>query len=677
MVRVSRVVCSSFGVTRNNLEGLAQMTDCHRLTGSSSFASRGPPVLLLFDRAPHKQVAPPQSVFSSQTFTPPAPREEPVPVFPGSRKKRGTAGFFESSFGSSFSVSSSPIPAQSTSSNDADEPAADGAYPVADGSEGAGMFVEYSVESVREALRRKNRSSEARKTAAATSQSSALGTGYCVQKGNMRAGTCAVGNAETTRKDKRRRKTLFQSMEDAELAVVTPDDLSTQQLLYVLGRACILASAPMNHLAGNEDSDVRILPPEQWRALFRSLRRRILELDPMEITRACQGLAYANRIIDAVSRRHATGCAFASEREAVGEGSGWWVAKAECGAAFAELQRHVATHIHLLHGDCLSRVIYATLKGGFHESVGFVEFVCSEVLSRLNSLRPWHVFRIFQSSVSSAENVGQDFIVSLAQHLVKNLAFLPAESIGTLIPSLVKLKIFESSSNLAKLNVIAGKRFRGLSESTLLVTLGEPLLSYGLLTPVNVVALLKGLIRTNAPTSYPVPLSSSFDESLPSWHTACVVLHKVNKVLLPLKRMEMQIRHGHQQLFENLSPPIRSFLDKVRHAKLKLSSFAPPLEQQHVNAPLLRVASALYYLHPSLYGPFLLELSDPLSRVAVEWDTPWLLFPPWNQFSQRTFGEQRHRHLRDEGWQLILLPLRPFLEAKTEAARERYIRSAS
>lgn len=63
---------------------------------------------------------------------------------------------------------------------------------------------------------------------------------------------------------------------------------------------------------------------------------------------------------------------------------------------------------------------------------------------------------------------------------------------------------------------------------------------------------------------------------------------------------------------------------------LQLACFAPPLEQQHVNAPLVRIAGGEFHLHPSMYGPFLLELADPLSRTTVEWDTPWLLCPPWN-----------------------------------------------
>lgn len=100
-------------------------------------------------------------------------------------------------------------------------------------------------------------------------------------------------------------------------------------------------------------------------------------------------------------------------------------------------------------------------------------------------------------------------------------------------------------------------------------------------------------------------------------------LDTVEKGLGPFTPATAQIRASSVHLAAN-----ENFY--LCHSPAQLTSFAPPLEPQHVNAPLLRVVVAEYYLHPSLYGPFLLELSDPLSREVVEWDKPWLLFPSWN-----------------------------------------------
>ena len=51
--------------------------------------------------------------------------------------------------------------------------------------------------------------------------------------------------------------------------------------------------------------------------------------------------------------------------------------------------------------------------------------VCT-VLSRLKGLRPWHVGRILHSTFFSSF-VEKDFVVKLAEHLVNNLSYLPAE----------------------------------------------------------------------------------------------------------------------------------------------------------------------------------------------------------------------------------------------------------
>lgn len=552
----------------------------------------------------------------------------------------------------------------------------DGSYPVVgDDSE---MFVEFSVESVREALKRK---------APGASLPPSLRQSDCRSGDDVSdipedaSEEDAVLITNRSRR-KRNRDRLFEHMPDSALAKITPDDLDVQQLLYALGRTYFLTTSAKCEAGchAEEASPAVSIPPEQWRALVKSLRGRIHELGPLEITRACQSLAYVKKFFD--SQLVKNDFDPKEDSEATSNRHNWMSAQAECCAAFEEMQVHIATHVHLLHGDCLSRVFYASLKGGFPEKAGFTEFICAEIIGRLNKLRPWHVFRVFQSSVHR-ETVGKEFLSTLAQHLVKTLAYLPAESIGLLIPALVKLRIFESPNYLAKLNVVAGKRFRGLTDPNLLLSFGIPALSYKLLTPVNVVALLKGLMRTKVPTAYPLPeLSNSPSKCLHGLETAAanmtsaevLEVHNVNKTLFALKLLELCIRHDHSELYKALSPSVTCWLEKVRTTYVKLTSFAPPLEPQHVNAPLLRVVAADYHLHPSLYGPFLLELSDPLSRGAVEWDKPWLLFPSWNRFAQQTYALQKQRYLRAEGWNVILVPLEPYLEEEDTIAKERYLR---
>ncbi|CDJ39650.1 hypothetical protein, conserved [Eimeria tenella] len=569
------------------------------------------------------------------------------------------------------------------------EAAADGSYPVTDGSPGSGLFVEYSVESVREALKRRR----ARK---AVESSEKFEENSAARPARPAAASAADSAAAARRRKKRQKRPIFKAISDSDLVQIEPSELSSQQLLYLLGRACFLESSASSERCGTAESAAGpAVAPAQWQAIFRSIRRRISEMDVLEITRACQGLAYAKKLLDraATAARSQTpdaaDAATAAAAAAAARRTQWQPALDECCAAFEEVQRQVAKQVHQLQGDCLSRVFYASLKGGFRENGGFVEFVCDEVLSRLDKLRPWHVCRIFQASFSS-NVVADGFAVKLGEHLVKNLAFLPAKSISVLIPALVQLRMLENPAQAAKLNVIAGKRFRGLGDPTLLVLWGKPMLFYKILTPVNIVALIKGLIRAEAPTNYAVTKVPDSEESVSGfseaaeWNAApteatadALTVHGANKILLPLKLMELCIRHDYPEVYAALAPSMRSWLGKVRATQVKLACFAPPLEQQHVNAPLVRIAGGEFHLHPSMYGPFLLELSDPLSRTTVEWDTPWLLCPPWNEFEQKAYAEKRRRILQAEGWEVILVPLAPYTEAEDAAAKERYLRGAA
>ena len=84
-------------------------------------------------------------------------------------------------------------------------------------------------------------------------------------------------------------------------------------------------------------------------------------------------------------------------------------------------------------------------------------------------------------------------------------------------------------------------------------------------------------------------------------------------------------------------------------------------ELPHVYGEVSRLFRSLgILLHPTISGPYLLDLADPLGRVVVEWDTSWKLYPPYRQERHREFVERKHRHLRAEGWKLLVMPLKQF-----------------
>ena len=185
--------------------------------------------------------------------------------------------------------------------------------------------------------------------------------------------------AATRRRRKRQQRLMFKAIDDSNLGEVQPDEANIQQVLYILGRACFLSSASINRSPYEEaalNSGVCTLQPEQWKALFKTIKERINEMDPLEITRASQGLAYAKKAMDSASKSLNTQAAHTPEVPI--HPNAWLSAQDECNAAFEEIQRHVATNVHLFKGDCLSRIFYASLKGGFKENAGFIEFACSE-----------------------------------------------------------------------------------------------------------------------------------------------------------------------------------------------------------------------------------------------------------------------------------------------------------
>ena len=94
---------------------------------------------------------------------------------------------------------------------------------------------------------------------------------------------------------------------------------------------------------------------------------------------------------------------------------------------------------------------------------------------------------------------------------------------------------------------------------------------------------------------------------------------------------------------------------------LKRSKSKDMPELPHVYAGLSKLFRKLgMLLHPTVCGPYLLEIADPLGRLVVEWDSSWKLYPPWRQERHQEFVQRKHFHLRAEGWKLLLIPLESY-----------------
>ncbi|PFH37590.1 hypothetical protein BESB_040480 [Besnoitia besnoiti] len=346
-----------------------------------------------------------------------------------------------------------------------------------------------------------------------------------------------------------------------------------------------------------------------------------------------------------------------------------------------QLRRQAGLRATAFHGECLARIFYGMTKGQMENNEQFLDFLTSEVLERLDKkLRPWQLHRIFQAAFNSP-HVSRHFKAVLGSHLVARLAFLPGQSLADFLPKCTEIGLTKKIENVVKINVICGKRLRAWEDPSLLISLGYPLVMCDLISPSNVVALFRQL-RLRVNFAYP-----SLDAEQVRSHEADYrrAVRNVNAALVPLKLMEARLRVFRPNVYEILSPSLRAWLATVREAPLKLTSFLPPADQAHVNAPLLlglaelieetnnEIRHPALLLHPHLQGPFLLETASPLTKTFLEWDTPWLFYPPFKRFESRVYTETKRRCLAEEGWELVALSAEEYLALPDASSKKRWL----
>ncbi|CBZ55642.1 conserved hypothetical protein [Neospora caninum Liverpool] len=347
----------------------------------------------------------------------------------------------------------------------------------------------------------------------------------------------------------------------------------------------------------------------------------------------------------------------------------------DAGEDILRLRRQVGLRANAFHGECLSRIFYGMVKGHMENDAQFIDFLTSEVLERLErKLRPWQLQRIFQAAFNSPQ-VSRHFKSVLCTHLVSRLAFLPGQSLADFLPKCAELGLAKKVENVVKINVISGKRLRAWQDTTLLISLGYPLVMYDLISPGNAVALFRRLRELKVETAYP-PLDASLVGAQQVLGEHRRVVRRVNAALVPLKLMEARLRVFRPNVYQTLSPSLKAWLGSIRETPLKLTSFLPPVDQAHVHALLLagltevlesashsHFDSALF--HPHLQGPFLLEAASPATQTYLEWDKPWLFYPSFKQFESRVYTETKRRCLAEEGWALIALSAEQCLSQPT------------
>eukprot|EP00933_Yihiella_yeosuensis_P022809 TRINITY_DN17884_c0_g1_i1.p1 TRINITY_DN17884_c0_g1~~TRINITY_DN17884_c0_g1_i1.p1 ORF type:complete len:616 (+),score=111.10 TRINITY_DN17884_c0_g1_i1:116-1849(+) len=348
----------------------------------------------------------------------------------------------------------------------------------------------------------------------------------------------------------------------------------------------------------------------------------------------------------------------------------------------------------------LMRVVYAYGKLAAKRGVSmprFMDFATSEVIERDQSLAVWRKVRILEA-IGSLPEAGPEFKVVLVGQVVKNLKALDAECLMRFVPLLVEANYHQRSGVINTLNGVFKRKLKHINFNNpdLILHTGLPMLLYDLMKTSTLLKWLERLHHLQIPlaigamprvsqASAEKPIVEVREDEAASWNSEIAEefpelsgkfhqqrpqqqeFHepadalRVARNLEALKLADMCLRHERQSTLQSLPPKVQRLLNTARDTPL-----APPEELQlpelpHVFWHLRRLFKASgILLHPTVYGPYLLELADPLGRIAVEWDKNWLLYPPWRQSRHKEYVQRKHLHLKAEGWQVHLISLEQF-----------------
>eukprot|EP00922_Rhytidocystis_sp_ex-Travisia-forbesii_P037746 GHVS01056234.1.p1 GENE.GHVS01056234.1~~GHVS01056234.1.p1 ORF type:complete len:637 (+),score=125.67 GHVS01056234.1:175-2085(+) len=410
------------------------------------------------------------------------------------------------------------------------------------------------------------------------------------------------------------------------------------------------SSASRGNTGSSSDSDTNISSGSivLREAVYVDLLRRCSDLNSVDVVRLLQCLAYS------AARRTNTGGANNKNAQQLVD----------------MLLRRVATNIGEYHTEYITKIIYAVIKGSFKKKK-FIQFMTTEVIERLDKFRAYQLHRILSAIWNSQHKQQDQFAELLAKQITKGCSGLSAEALSSFLPIFVELKLHRSTEYIAKLNVILSKRLRGWTCPELLVKAAYPAVLFDLLTFSNVLALIQGLMRHRLALQYPVCADVLSTDDRRSFQLS---VSAINKHLIPLKIMQLCLKHDRPTIYSSLIGPPQLWLQNLESIKVQIFDPFDIPELPFVLADLLHIMHELnYQFHPSIYGPYLLEATDTLGKVLVEWDSNWTRYPPWRRFMQEDFSKRKHRYLRADGWTVVAIPLQTFEEMSTSEQRLEYV----
>lgn len=425
------------------------------------------------------------------------------------------------------------------------------------------------------------------------------------------------------------REKLEPPIPDEHIADTDPRCLAPHQLIWCVGRAATL----------------KISSPKLWKGFMDAISSlEEAKLTPSDVCRLMQAFAYAPREAPIDERQ------------------------------IQRLLKTFAKKARDYNDEKLARLIYGygklAAKRGLSQQK-FFDFAASEVTERSLKLRGFRKNRILQA-VFHLPGVTDEFRSVLVNQTFRQISYLDSESFRKFIPLLVAMNFHRRGGVVDKLNTTFKQKLHGWRTPELLLHSGFPLLIYDLMKTATLISWLGRMheLQIQMQTS-----TGALEQRLerPGFFTH-VAAHsvdpsqatRVTENLETLKRVELCLRHERSSVHAILPPKALDLLNTARKTPLEPPEDYQMLELPFVFAELRRCFRSLgLLLHPTVFGPYLLDLADPLGHLVVEWDKNWVLYPPWRRSRHEEFVQQKHLHLRAEGWRVLCVPLLEFQQQES------------
>lgn len=418
------------------------------------------------------------------------------------------------------------------------------------------------------------------------------------------------------RKDVKKKPPPFQ---DEELPIVDALSMARDELIWAVGRA----------------SSLKLAHESMWNGFSAAIAAvGEAELSPSEVCRLVQAFAYAPTEAPLDQRQ------------------------------LQRLLKAFATQVNEYNDERLMRMIYAygklAMKRGL-KTQRFLDFTSSEVVER-RKLGAWRKVRILRA-VGNLPGAGAELRSVLAPQIVKEIGDLDTETWCAFVPIMVEQKLHKRPGVLSRVNTAYKQKIFCYKVPDLLLRSGAALVLRDLMKTSTLVLWLNRLHDLRLPIvpsmvdGVPWPGKDDGSSSAPP-STTVAGARRAAENLRELKVVELCLRHERPGVVEALSHKPRHLLTLARRTPLEPPEDFEMLELPFVFAGLSRLFRDVgILLHPTIEGPYLLELADPLGRVVVEWDENWSLYPPWRRKAQEEFVRRKHLHLKSEGWKVLCISL--------------------